>query len=205
MSQQKNAQGVRRDRKLYWQLFAVFFKIGLFTFGGGYAMISMILSELSEKRKWIDAAEMTDVVAISESTPGPVAINSATYIGYKQGGVLGSLAATVGVVLPSLIIIYIISLCVDWFMAFTPVQSAFKGIQVAVAILILRAGAILVRQMEKKAVPIASCALAFALVLLINFTSVGLSTVWLILAGMAIGLVSLPLKARRMEGGKKDA
>ena len=89
-------------------LFAAFFKIGLFTFGGGYAMLSMILSELCERRGWISEAELMDVAAVAESTPGPIAVNSATYIGYKQAGFFGALAATLGVVLPSFGIIYLI-------------------------------------------------------------------------------------------------
>ncbi len=94
--------------KLYLQLFLDFFKIGLFTFGGGYAMISVISHEIVEKREYITAEEFSTVVAIAESTPGPIAINSATYIGYRRGGIFGSILASLGVVLPSFIIIFII-------------------------------------------------------------------------------------------------
>ena len=181
-------------------LFAVFFKIGLFTFGGGYAMISVIMSELSEKRDWISSDELSDVFAIAESTPGPIAINSATYIGYKRAGVLGSAMGTLGVVLPSLIIIYLISLCVEWFMAFTAVQSAFKGIQVAVGILILRAGLKLIQKMPKHAIAIVSCAVAVLAVLAINFTSISFSTIWLIVAGAIVGLAQLIFKAKEEKG-----
>ena len=92
------------------ELFGVFFKIGLFTFGGGYAMIPQIKEVVIEKKKWMTEEEILDVIAIAESTPGPIAINSATYIGYKQNKIIGSIFATLGVVLPSFLIIFIISL-----------------------------------------------------------------------------------------------
>ena len=101
--------------KVLISLFLTFFKIGLFTFGGGYAMIAVIERDIAEKKKWIEHEEFMDVIAIAESTPGPLAINSATYIGYKVGGVLGSLFATIGVALPSFVVIYVISLFFDAF------------------------------------------------------------------------------------------
>ena len=99
-----------KKSKTVLELFLTLFKIGAFTFGGGYAMLALLESELVSKKKWIEKDEFLDMVAIAESTPGPIAINSATYIGYKRAGVLGSAAATLGVVLPSFIIIYVISL-----------------------------------------------------------------------------------------------
>ncbi|MBO7525286.1 MAG: chromate transporter, partial [Clostridia bacterium] len=110
--------------KKYLQLFWAFFKIGLFTFGGGYAMISVIYNEIVEKRKYISEDEFADVVAIAESTPGPIAINSATYIGFKRGGVLGAILSSVAVTLPSLIIIFAISLFLDRFMEIELVRKA---------------------------------------------------------------------------------
>ena len=101
--------------KKIFELFITFFKLGLFTFGGGYAMISLIQSECVDKKKWLTEEELLDIVAIAESTPGPIAINSATYIGHKIGGVLGSIMAVLGVVLPSFAIIYLISLFFDYF------------------------------------------------------------------------------------------
>ena len=90
--------------KKYLQLFFLMLKIGLFTFGGGYAMLALLENEFIAKRKWIDHEDFMDMLAIAESTPGPIAINSATYIGYKRGGVLGSVACTVGVCIPSIAI-----------------------------------------------------------------------------------------------------
>ncbi len=120
-------------------LFAVFFKIGAFTFGGGYAMIPIIEKEVSEKRNWISGQDILDIFAIAESTPGPIAINTATFIGYRIGGVLGSFCATFGVVLPSFIIISLISLVLRQFSDNKVVQYAFNGIRAGVLALLIKA------------------------------------------------------------------
>ena len=99
-------------------LFATFFKIGLFTFGGGYAMIPLIEKEIVDKKKWITGDDILEIFAISESTPGPIAINSATFVGYKTAGFLGALFATLGVVLPSFTIIFILSFFLEKFKHF---------------------------------------------------------------------------------------
>ena len=171
------------------ELFRVFFKIGLFTFGGGYAMISLIEDEVSRKRGWIDADELTEVVAIAESTPGPIAINCATWIGYRRAGTRGSACATLGVVLPSFIIIYVISLFLERFMALKVVANAFKGIQVAVAFLILRAGLRLSKGLPRGIVEITAWLLAAGMILCVNLLGWRFSTVWLILLGGAAGLI----------------
>lgn len=176
-------------RRRVWELFTTFFRIGLFTFGGGYAMISLIEDEVGRKRGWITLDELTEVFAIAESTPGPIAINSATYVGYRQAGVKGSAAATLGVVLPSFIIIYIISLFLDNFMALTVVANAFKGIQVAVAFLILRAGIRLILKMPKTAATVTACGISAVLILCINLFGWKFSTIWMILMGAASGLI----------------
>ena len=121
-------------------LFFTFFKIGLFTFGGGYAMIALLEEEFIQRRRWLDKDEFLDMTAIAESTPGPVAINSATYLGYKLAGVPGAAAATVAVCLPSFLIIYAISLFFEQFTQLTVIANAFKGIQVCVIYLIFSAG-----------------------------------------------------------------
>ena len=117
-------------------LFLTFAKIGLFTFGGGYAMISMIENNCVECKKWITHDEMMNVTVIAESTPGPIAINCATFTGYKKAGFLGALVATLGIVLPSFVVIYLISMFLDNFLALTIIANAFKGIKIAVGILI---------------------------------------------------------------------
>ncbi len=121
------------------KLFLVFLKIGAFTFGGGYAMIPIIQNEVSEKRKWINDEDILDIIAIAETTPGPIAINSATFVGYQVGGVFGSVCATLGVVLPSLVIIFIISFFFEKFLAFKIVKYAFNGIRAGVLALIVKA------------------------------------------------------------------
>ena len=130
-------------------LFLVFLKIGAFTFGGGYAMIALLENEFVEKRNWLEQKEFMDMVAIAESTPGPVAVNSATYIGYKMAGTAGAAVATLGVCLPSFGIIYLISLFFDQFLSLRLVGCAFRGIQVCVIYLILSAGLKLWKGLEK--------------------------------------------------------
>ena len=184
------------------ELFAVFFKIGLFTFGGGYAMISLIEHEIGERRGWIGQDELAEVFAIAESTPGPIAVNCATYVGHRRAGVAGGVCATLGVVLPSFGIIYLISLFFERFMALTAVANAFKGVQVAVAFLILRAGWRMIARMPRKGVEIACCALAALAVAAVNLLGWRFSTVWLIVGGAAAGLL-LRRSATGGEGARK--
>lgn len=126
----------KKDHPL-WVLFITFFKIGLFTFGGGYAMMPLFQKELVERHGWIDEEEILDIFAIAESTPGVVAVNSATFVGYKIKKIKGSISATVGVVLPSFIIISIISLFIMQFKQLTVVSWAFQGIRVGVFVLMV--------------------------------------------------------------------
>lgn len=135
--------------KKYLKLFLTMLKIGLFTFGGGYAMIALLENEFVSVRKWIEKDEFIDMVAIAESTPGPIAINAATYIGYKISGFFGSLTATVAVCIPSFVIIYVISLFFDIFLSLTLVACAFKGIQACVIYLIFSAGMKMLKGMKK--------------------------------------------------------
>lgn len=125
--------------KKYIDIFYTFFKIGLFTFGGGYAMISVMQDLIVEHKKWIDEAEMHELISISEATPGPFAINGATFIGYKHGGFLGSLFATLGVVIPSLTVIILISIFLEQFSSNVIIQNALKGIGAGVGVLIIKA------------------------------------------------------------------
>lgn len=120
-------------------LFLTFFKIGAFTFGGGYAMIPLIQREAAEKKKWISEQELLDIVAVAESTPGPIAINSATFVGSKAAGFFGAFCATFGVVLPSFLIILAISTVLSQFESLRLVQYAFAGIRAGVLALILKA------------------------------------------------------------------
>ena len=186
-------------------LFLTFFRIGLFTFGGGYAMISVIENICVEKKQWITHEDLVNVTVIAESTPGPVAINCATFVGYKQKGIWGSVAATLGVVLPSFIIIWIISMFLDRFLEIAWVASAFRGIRVAVGILILDVGIRMARKMPKEPLRIVLLVCAVAAMLLANFLGWKLSTITLLLAAAAVSqAVFLAQDARRGKGGEQE-
>ena len=163
-------------------------KIGLFTFGGGYAMIALLENEFVSKKEWIEKDEFLDMVAIAESTPGPIAINAATYIGYKMLGFLGSLTATVAVCIPSFVIIYSISLLFDAFLSFTLVAYAFRGIQVCVIWLILSAGLKMLKQMRRTVFNILVLSTVILCMVAFSVFSVSFSTIFYILISGGIGL-----------------
>lgn len=169
-------------------LFLTFAKVGLFTFGGGYAMIALIEDTCVEKKHWITHDEMMDVTVIAESTPGPIAINCATYVGYKQNGLPGAAVATVGMVLPSFCIIFLISMFLDNFLEISWVAHAFLGIKAAVGILIMDAGIRMVRKMQKKPLPIAIMLCAFAVMLLIDLFALHISSITLMLIAAFVRL-----------------
>ncbi len=175
--------------KKYLSLFWTMFKIGLFTFGGGYAMIALFENEFVENKKFLEKDEFLDVVAIAESTPGPIAINMATYIGYKHLRFFGSAFATLGVVLPSFIIIYTISLFLDAFLSLTLVAHAFRGIQVCVVYLILSAGIKMLKQIQKTAFSIAVVTLVLLCTVVFSLFAVKFSTIFYILICGVAGLM----------------
>ncbi|MBE5864072.1 MAG: chromate transporter [Lachnospiraceae bacterium] len=170
-------------------IFLTFTKIGLFTFGGGYAMISIIENICVEQKKWITHDEMMDVTVIAESTPGPIAINCATYVGYKQKGIWGAVAATLGVVLPSFIIIYLISSFLNHFLEITWIANAFQGIRIAVGLLILDAGINMFLKMKKKLLPCVIMGCSFVTTLLISLFAWNFSSVLLMLIAAVVSLV----------------
>ena len=171
-------------------LFLTFAKIGVFTFGGGYAMLSIIEHACVTQKHWITHEDLMNVTVIAESTPGPIAINCATFVGYKQKGVFGALAATLGVVMPSFIIIFLISLFLDRFLEITWVANAFKGIRIAVGILIVDVAIRMIRKMKKDALRIAILVAACLAVLLINIFSWPISTVVLLLASALVSMAA---------------
>lgn len=185
------------------KLWAIMFKIGLFTFGGGYAMIALLENEFVSKRKWLDKDEFLDMVAIAESTPGPVAINAATYLGYKMNGVFGSVFATIGVCIPSFAIIYIISLFLDAFLANVYVSYAFKGIQVCVIYLILSAGIRLFKSLEKSLFNLIIVALVILVLGTTSLMSINFSTIAIILICGVCGLVLYFIKLCLGKEGRK--
>lgn len=174
--------------KTLFSLFLTMFKIGLFTFGGGYAMIAVIEKELVERKKWIKQEEFIDLIAIAESSPGPLAINSATYIGYKICGFFGSLFATLGVVLPSFIIIFVISLFFNQFLSLQYVEYAFRGIQACVAFLILSAGIKMLKHLQKNALNLCLVTATILVMIILSLFAIDFSTIILILIGGCIGL-----------------
>ena len=173
---------------LLLDLFLTLAKVGMFTFGGGYAMISIIEDTCVEKKKWLTHDEMMDITVIAESTPGPIAINAATYVGYKQAGIPGSIAATVGMVLPSFVIIYLISCFMDNLLEITLVADAFRGIRLAVGLVILRAGINMLRIMKKPPFSVTVAAVSGVILLLSMLLNWNLSSVMLMLAGGCIAL-----------------
>ena len=164
-------------------------KIGAFTFGGGYAMIALLENEFVSKRGWLDKDEFLDLAAIAESTPGPIAINAATYIGYKRFGFLGSLAATLGMCLPSFVVIYIISLIFDAFLSFEIVSYAFRGIQVGVIYVILSAGIKMLKGIKKTVFNVSVICAVAALMIAFSLFAVQFSTVFYILICGTLGVV----------------
>lgn len=180
-------------------LFFTFFKIGLFTFGGGYAMIALLEEEFIQRRKWLDKDEFLDMTAIAESTPGPVAINSATYLGYKLAKVPGAATATVAVCLPSFLIIYAISLFFEQFTQLTVIANAFKGIQICVIYLIFSAGVRMLKALDKS--PFATGVLAAVMLVMVGLSLAGVSvsSILLILLSGAAGVAAW-LIGRRKEG-----
>jgi len=182
---------MKKTFKNFLELFWTWFVIGLTTFGGGYAMIAIIQNKIVEKKQWISNDELTKIVAIAESTPGPIAINSATYIGYKLLGVLGSVCATLGVVLPSFIIIYIISLFFNDLLGYEVVASAFKGIKAVVSALILLAGLKMFKSTKKNLLTYLTFGVALVLCVLINIFDWKVSSVLLIIAGAVVGLIAV--------------
>ncbi|MDY4828654.1 MAG: chromate transporter [Bacilli bacterium] len=175
--------------KELFELFWIFFKIGAFTFGGGYAMIPQVTETVVEKKKWLKEDEMIDIIAIAESTPGPLVINTATYVGYLRKGIIGSIFATFGVVVPSLVIIFVISLFFDQFMSFKYVKYAFVGIKCAVAILVFKAGFNMFKKMKKKVIPILVMGIVFSLMIVFELLSIKFSSIFFILIGGGIGIL----------------
>ena len=188
-----------RKIKGYLSLFLTMLKIGLFTFGGGYAMIALLENEFVEKKKWLDKDEFLDVAAIAESTPGPIAINAATYIGYKNSGIIGSMIATLGICIPSFVIIYAISLFFDAFLSFTLVAYAFKGIQICVVYLILTAGLKMLKQIKKTTFNVIIISLTLICMIVFSLFAVKFSTIFYILISGACGVAVYLLGKIRKE------
>ena len=179
-------------------------KIGCFAFGGGYAIIALLENEFISKRNWIDHDEFLDVVAIAESTPGPIAINVATYIGYKLKGFVGAVVATVGMCLPSFIIMYLVSLFYEQFMDITLVAAAFKGIQICVVYLIASAGLKMLKKMKKTPQNIIVFSVTCIGMILCTLFDIHISSVWFILAAGVLGLSYSSLRKHARKERKRN-
>ena len=190
--------------KKHLNLFFTMLKIGLFTFGGGYAMIALLENEFISKKKWIEKDEFIDMVAIAESTPGPVAINSATYIGYKLLGFWGSFLATIAVCIPSFAIIFVISLFFDAFLTLTLVSYAFRGIQACVIYLIMSAGLKMMKDMEKNIFNVIILTVTLACMVLFSVFSVSFSGIFYIIISGFIGLFVYMIRLIRARRNKND-
>ncbi|MBR7133308.1 MAG: chromate transporter [Clostridia bacterium] len=185
-------------------LFLTFAKIGFFSFGGGYAMLSMIENNCVERKRWITHDEMMNVTVIAESTPGPIAINCATFTGYKKAGFIGALAATLGIIVPSFAVIYLFSMFLNNFLELTIIANAFKGIKIAVGLLILDAAITMIKKMHKKklsrTIMVCSCIVMFC----INLFAWDFSSISLMLVASVVSLVSFVLNsAPNQKGGAK--
>ena len=188
-----------RKTKGCFLLFLAMLKIGVFTFGGGYAMIALLENEFVAKKKWLEKDEFLDVAAIAESTPGPIAINAATYIGYKNFGIVGSIIATLGICIPSFVIIYAISLFFDAFLSLKLVAYAFKGVQICVVYLILTAGLKMLKQMKKTAFNIIIISITLICMVAFSLFAVKFSTIFYILLSGVCGVTVYLLGKIRKE------
>ena len=184
------------------ELFATFARIGAFTFGGGYAMVALLEHEFVEEKRWLTREEFLDMVAIAESTPGPVAVNSATYIGYKLAGVAGAAASTLAVCLPSFAVIYFISLFFDRFLQLTVVANAFKGIQACVIYLILSAGVKMLKNLQRTPFNTAVVAVVLAAMVGSSVLAVKFSSICCILFCGAAGVLAYAV-GQGKKGGTK--
>lgn len=187
--------------KILLELFYIFARIGLFTFGGGYAMISIIEDICVERKKWISHEEMMNMTVIAESTPGPIAINCATYVGYKLAGLLGATVATFGMVLPSFVVIFAISKFLDNFLEITLIAHAFYGIKIAVGILIFDAAITMIKKMKKKVLPRMIMACSFVVMMLVNIFSWSFSSINLMLAAGFLSLMIFTVQKISKEKG----
>lgn len=180
-----------------WDIFKTFFMIGLTTFGGGYGMLAVMRYKLVEVKHWLSADEMVELLAVSESTPGPLAVNAATFIGYKKAKFVGSVLATLGVVLPSLIISVILGILLTQITGNTIINNALKGISAGISVIILMAFLSLGRKQEYTLVN----TIIFIVAVVLVFFKI-LSVIYIILIGAAIGIIVGLIRDRK--GGKPD-
>ena len=186
-----------------WSLFITFFSVGLFTFGGGYAMLPIIQREVVEKKKWINEIELLDILAIAESTPGPIAVNCATYVGYKVGGFFGSVFALLGLIIPSFTILLVISTFYDAFLKITIIEKMFSGLKIGVIILLINAVIKLAKLVKFNKLAIITASIALVGVLVDTFLNLNIPSISIIFIvfGLIVGVVSTIITSKK--GGNK--
>lgn len=190
------------------ELFLTFCRIGAFTFGGGYAMISLLDHECVEKKKWLTSDELMNITVIAESTPGPIAINCATYTGYKVAGMKGAISATVGIVLPSFLLLFMISKFFESVLAVPMISKAFQGIRIAVSILIIQAAIKMIKKIVKKSpnkkIQIPIIIFFFAVSFALNIANIRISTIYFILCSGLVGLILFEFPKLKKFGGTNN-
>lgn len=187
-----------------FELFITFAKIGLFTFGGGYAMLAIIENICVERKRWISPDEMARLTVVAESTPGPIAINCATYIGYRIAGFAGAVFATLGIVLPSFVIIFSISRFLDNFLEIGIVASAFRGIRLAIGVLIFEAAVKMMRKIKRDAMSVTILVISFLVMLAVDLFAWNFSSVSLMLAAAFVSLAVFYLRKRGAGGSERQ-
>ena len=170
-------------------LFLTFFKLGLFAIGGGPVILTLIQGEFVEKKKWLNNDELMEVTALAESTPGPIAINLATYLGYKKGGFLGALVSTLGVIITPFALMFCISLFLENLLSFEAVKYAFMGVKVGVVFILLKVSFTLVKNMKKDWFGIFILSVVTILMVLFTVFAINFSAIYFILIGALLGLL----------------
>lgn len=190
-----------------WKLFLTFMKLGLFSFGGGPAMLMLIKEEIVTKNGWMSEEELTEMVGLSESTPGPIAVNLATYLGYRKHGFLGALCATLGVMVPTFLIMFIVSMFFRNLMQYEPVQYAFIGVKCAVVFLILRVAISLAKHVKSSSFAVILFLIVAILMIVFHYLNIDFSAIYFILIGLFLGLLVysliIPLTQKHQEEVKK--
>lgn len=188
-------------KNILLDLCLTFMKIGLFTFGGGYAMISIIEDSCVKRKGWISHDDMMNIVVIAESTPGPIAINCATFVGYRQAGFLGALSATLGMIVPSFAVIYVIAMFWDNLLEITVISNAFQGIKIAVGILILDVAITMMKKISGKTLPCIIMGISFVIMLVINICSWKVSSISIMMTAAVINLAIFVFKDMQIRKG----
>ena len=179
----------KKSAKTLLNLFLTFFKLGIFAIGGGPTMLTLLQGELVEKKKWLSNDELMEITAIAESTPGPIAINLATYLGYKRGGFFGALFSTLGVVITPFTLMFVISLFLEKFLSFEAVKYAFMGVKVGVVFLLLKVSITLIKNLKKDWFGILLLSTVTIAMVIITILAVKFSAIYFILLGAVLGLL----------------